>query len=91
MAVTWTITDITPVDINDFTASITATRNDGEGNIDTYTVPFARIETVPEQTAAMDEILAKRAVDKSQSDAIATFIDSRKLAGKTYLEANDNG
>ena len=91
MAITWELTDITPIDIDNYEASITAVRDDGVGNVDTYTVPLAIIETIPQQTAAMDEILAKRAADKIRSDAVSTFIDSRKAAGKTYLEANDNG
>ena len=91
MAITWEITDIIPIDIDKYVASITAVRDDGVGNVDTYTVPRAIIETVPQQTAAMDEILAKRAKDKAQTEAVAAFVDSRKAAGKTYLEANDNG
>lgn len=91
MAITWTITDIAPIDIDNFVASITAVRDDGMGNINTYTVPRAIIETTEQQVAVMDEILVKRAKDKARLDAIADFIDSRKAAGKVYLEANDTG
>ena len=91
MAITWEITDITPIDIDNFVASITAVRDDGNGNVSTYIVPRAVIETTPQQEAAMQEILAKRAADKAQTDAVTDFINSRKSAGKTYLEANDNG
>ena len=91
MAVTWEITDITPIDIDKFTASITAVRDDGEGEIRTYKVPLAVIETSEQQIAAMNEILAKRAEDKAKTEAIAAFVEDRKAAGKTYLEANDNG
>lgn len=91
MAITWTITDIIPIDIDNFIASIIAVRNDGEGNVSTYTVPRAKIETDEQQKTAMKEILAKRAEDKMKAAALAAFVDSRKAAGKIYLEANDNG
>lgn len=91
MAITWEITEIIPIDIDNFVASIKAVRDDGLGNVSTYTVPRAIIETAPQQAAAMDEILAKRAAEKAQSDAVEAFVESRKAAGKTYLEANDNG
>ncbi len=91
MAATWTVTDIIPIDIDNFVASIVATWDDGNGNVSTYTVPRAVIETVPQQQDAMREILAKRAADKVESDQVAAFVNSRKAAGKIYLEANDNG
>jgi len=91
MAVTWEITNIDPIDIDIYVASITAVRTDGEGNVDTYRVPKAIIETIPQQTAVMNEVLAKRAVDKAKKIAVADFVDSRKAAGKAYLELHDAG
>lgn len=89
--ITWEVTDITPIDIDNYIASITAVRDDGMGNVSTYKVARAVIETNAQQAAAMDEILAKRVVDKAKIDAVTAFVNSRKAAGKTYLEANDNG
>lgn len=90
MAITWDL-KITPIDIANFVASITATRTDTEdpGNPMVYILHRAVIETTAQQVVAMDRVWAKHQTALLEDTAVTAFVEAKQTAGKANLEARE--
>jgi len=90
MAITWN-PKITPLNVSNYEATISATRTDSEDadNPKTYVVPKARIETTAEKSAVGNEIWAMHQADLTKATNLAAFIDGLEDALAANLEARE--
>ena len=90
MAITWEV-KITPIKIDDYVASIKATRTDDTDpdNPMVYTIARAVLETPTQQIGAMNEIWAKHQTALSGKVKVNTFVATKEAAGKANLEARE--
>ena len=90
MAITWA-SNITPIDVSTFQASIVATRTDSEDpdNPMVYEVSRASLETAADQLKVAEEIRDKHLAALAATAAIESFISAKQLALNAYLEARE--
>lgn len=90
MAITWPL-KITPISIEEKTASIVATRIDSEDldNPKIYNVAQALLDTPANQLAALDEIWAKHQAQLDSDAAVDNFVAALESSGKSNLEGRE--
>ncbi|KKN70113.1 hypothetical protein LCGC14_0434380 [marine sediment metagenome] len=89
MAITWEV-EITIISIPTKEVSVIATRTDDvSGEVKTYTVPRAPVETTEQKLAIMDEIWEKYQAELNAETVISAFIGTLETQAKTNLEARE--
>ena len=86
---TWKLT-ITPHSIPNKTGRIVGVRTDDiAGTVDTVVVPKAKLDTGPQQAAALNLLWNKWLVLKARNEAVIAFIGNLEITGATNLEARE--
>jgi len=90
MAIKWA-SEITPIDVSTFQASIVATRTDSEdpGNPMVYHVARASLETEAGQLQVAEEIRAKHVAALAATAAVVSFVAAKEAALNAYLEGQE--
>ena len=88
MAVTWEVI-ISPIDVDEYRASIAGTATDDADPDSPISVSVAEavIETAPQQTAALDTLYEKYQVVLSRNTQVDAWLIGKEAAAKSYLEA----
>ncbi len=89
MTITWEL-NITPQNVDQKKASVTATRTDDvSGSVETYSIDTVILSTNAEKTAVVDQLWQQHLARVTKQAAIDAFVGTMEADGKANLEARE--